>query len=109
MLDGNTPIASQAVAITLSEGTLVAAGEVTAQFPGDGYAFACADAATGTPETCLPGKYTRPTTMLETMPSGDIVVATDASVNGSGTDAPPEPGGRDPLDLHEYGGIRRHR
>ncbi|MBK9755780.1 MAG: PQQ-like beta-propeller repeat protein [Nannocystis sp.] len=83
VLDGNTPIA-QAVAITLSEGTLVAAGEVTAQFPGDGYAFACADAATGTPETCLPGKYTRPTTMLETMPSGDIVVATDASVNEAG-------------------------
>ncbi len=83
VLDGNTAIA-QAVAITLSEDTLIAAGEVTAEFPGDGYTFACADAATGTPETCLPGEYTRPTIMLEPRPSGDIVVATAANLNDAG-------------------------
>lgn len=74
VLDGNTPI-TLASTIALVGSTLVAAGNVIADSPNDGHAFACVEAATGAPVPCLVGEEVMDYTWLEAARSGDLVVA----------------------------------
>ena len=74
VLAGDTPI-TLASTIAVVGSTLVAAGNVTADRPGDGHAFACVEAATGAPVPCLAGEEVKDYTWLAATPSGDLVVA----------------------------------
>ena len=74
VLTGVTDV-GRAISITVAGDTVVAAGQVSADFPNDGSAFACASAATGALVPCLPGRFTT-IAWLVALPSGDVVFAT---------------------------------